>query len=78
MSDNIVPYHMHEAGNIPGIPGAFGGGQTVWVDLDTREVVSRMPILPPAITEEPAPTDEATTEKLTVEDAPPVGEEGQV
>jgi hypothetical protein len=76
MSDNIKPYHMHEAGNIPGIPGTFGGGQTVYVDLDTRKVVSCVPILPPAITEEPAATDEATAEKLIVEDVSPVGEEG--
>ena len=73
MSD-IVPYYMHESGSIPGIPGIFGGGQTVWVDPDTREVVSQLPILAPAIKEPPV-HDEAKTKKITVKDASPVGEE---
>jgi hypothetical protein len=36
----IIPYYMHQAGSIPGVPGSFAGGQTVYVDSDTHEVVS--------------------------------------
>ena len=44
MSDSI-PYFMFESGSIPGVPGIFGGGQTIWIDPDTREVVDQMPML---------------------------------
>lgn len=35
----IVPYVMHEAGQIPGIDGYFAAGQTVFVDVDEYRVV---------------------------------------
>jgi len=42
---NIRPYVLHQAGPISGLAGTFAGGQTVYVDLDTMEIVSQSPIL---------------------------------
>ncbi len=58
----IVAYAMHQSGPIPNMPGWFSGGQTVYVDVDERVVVSTSPFRTP-----PFDDDEAAEEQESVQ-----------
>jgi hypothetical protein len=79
MSDSI-PYLMYESGSIPGVPGIFGGGQTIWIDQDTREVVDQMPMLSNQdgsfLLAEEAKEEKVSTPSKKAKDASPVSEKG--
>lgn len=64
---------MHEAGSIPGVPGPnnglWPGGVTVYVDLDTNEVVETA-IFGAHVPEGPSELQPATEAQPKAEDLP--------